>query len=71
MNYKTWLKGLLAAIIGGAANTVTAAFVDPQHFNLSHDGLIGLGKFAAAGAIISFFLYLKQSPIPNGTLPPK
>ncbi len=68
-NWRVWLKGLLAAVIGGAANTVTAAFVDPQHFNFSHDGLIALGKFAGAGAVIGFFLYLKQSPVPNHSTP--
>ncbi len=66
MHWRAWVKSLAAAVIGGAANSVTAAFVDPQHFNFSHDGLIGLGKFAGAGAVIAFFMFLKQSPLPSG-----
>ncbi len=66
MHWQAWLKSLVAAVIGGAANSVTAAFVDPEHFNFSGPGLVALGKFAGAGAVIAFFLYLKQSPLPNG-----
>ncbi len=66
MNWQTWVKSLVAAVIGGAANSVTATFVDPQHFNFSHDGLLALAKFAGAGAVIAFFMFLKQSPLPNG-----
>ena len=66
MTWQMWLKGLLAAIIGGAANSVTAAFIDPEHFNFSHDGLIALAKLAGAGALLALFMYLKQSPVPSG-----
>jgi hypothetical protein len=30
-----WIKGLIAAAIGGAANAVTMLIVDPQQFNFS------------------------------------
>lgn len=61
---RTWLKGLLAGVIGGAATSGLAAIADPAHFNLSGDGLVALGKMAAAGAIVALLMYLKQSPLP-------
>lgn len=60
-----WVKGLLAAAIGGAANTITVVIVDPVNFNL----VTGAGKVAtvaAVGAIMSAAAYLKKSPIPEG-----
>ena len=59
-----WVKGLLAAAIGGAANTITVVIVDPVNFNL----VTGAGKVAtvaAVGAIMSAAAYLKKSPIPE------
>lgn len=64
MNWKTWLKGLLSAAIGGAANVVTAIVVDPIAFNFQ-EGLGKLGAMAGMGAIIAVALYLKQSPLPE------
>ena len=58
-----WLKGLLSAIIGGAANSITVMVVDPVGFNLQ----AGLGKLlsvAAVSAIVAAAMYLKQSPLP-------
>lgn len=66
MNWKGWLKGLVAAVIGGAANAVTAVFVAPETFNFTGPGLLATLKMAGAGAFIAFWLYLKQSPLPNG-----
>jgi len=61
--WEIWAKGLLAALIGGAANAVTAVAVDPMHFGFN---LITL-KLAGAGAVVSALMYLKQSPVPpNG-----
>jgi len=60
-----WIKGLLAAAIGGAANTIAVVIVDPVNFNL----VTGAGKVAtvaAVGAIMSAAAYLKKSPIPEG-----
>jgi len=64
MNWKSWLKGLVAAVIGGAANAVTAVFVAPETFNFTGPGLLATLKMAGAGAFIAFWLYLKQSPLP-------
>lgn len=57
-----WFKGLVAAVIGGSANSVVAMVVDPVAFNL-HD-LPKLGKLAIGAAVISLAFYLKQSPVP-------
>ena len=65
MNWKLWLKGLLSAVIGGAASAVTVTVVDPENFNLD-TGMQKLGMVAAVNAIIAGCMYLKQSPLPNG-----
>ncbi len=62
--FEIWLKGLFAALIGGGANAVTVAIVDPEHFNV-HDGLASLAKLVAIGAFISVAGYLKTSPLPG------
>lgn len=62
----TWLKGLLSAIIGAAANSITLMIADPTTFNLS-TGLGKVGTVALTSAIVSAALYLKQSPLPGDT----
>ena len=64
-NWKTWLKGLISAIIGGAASSVTVMAIDPMQFNVN-EGLTKLGTVALVNTIIAAALYLKQSPLPNG-----
>jgi len=64
MDLKTWVKGLVGAVIGGAANSITVMVVDPVAFNLE-EGLSKLLTVAAMGAILSAAMYLKQSPIPG------
>jgi len=63
-----WFKGLVAAAIGGAANTLSAIYVVPEIFNFSTPGGVEkLWQMALAGAVIGVVLYLKQRPIwPNG-----
>lgn len=63
MTWQNWLKGLLSAVIGGAANAVTVMIVSPQDFNLS-DGAGKLGTVTLVSAIVAGAMYLKQSPIP-------
>jgi len=62
----TWLKGLLAAVIGAVANSATLTIVDPQTFNIT-DGqaLKRLGAVAATSGLLSLAMYLKQSPLPD------
>ena len=64
MNWKTWLKGLASAAIGGAANSITVMAIDPKQFNLT-DGLVKLGTVAAISAVVSIAMYLKSSPLPG------
>lgn len=66
MDWKMWLKGLVSAIISGAANAITVAIVEPTAFNLQ-EGLPKLGTVALVSAIVGASLYLKQSPLPNGS----
>ena len=54
---KTWLKGLLAAALGGGLMVI----VDPESIldNPRHSA-----KLAAGGAVIAVIGYLKKSPFP-------
>lgn len=61
---KIWVEGLIAALIGGAANAVTVIVVDPLNFNLG-EGLPKLLQVVAVGAIVAAAAFLKQSPIPT------
>lgn len=63
-NIGVWLKGLIAAVIGGAANALTMVIVDPLNFNLN-EGVGNLLTVAATSAIVAAAMYLKQSPLPN------
>ena len=65
MNWKLWLKGLISAVIGGAANAITLVIVDPLNYNLQ-EGFQKLATVAIVSAIVAAAMYLKQSPIPNG-----
>lgn len=58
-----WIKGLIAAFIGGGATIVSSMVIAPDTFNI-HD-LKKLGQLAVASGIINACMYLKQSPIPN------
>ena len=62
--WKVWLKGLMSTVIGGAANAVTAAVVDPASFNFG-EGLTKLGTMAGVGALFAGAMYLKKSPLPD------
>jgi hypothetical protein len=67
LNWRPWLKGLLSAIIGAVANTITVMIVDPVSFNLETES----GKVlsvAIVSAIVAAAMYLKASPLPgNGS----
>jgi len=64
MRWEKWLKGLISAVIGGAANSITVMIVDPLTFNLQ-EGTGKLGTVALVSAILAAAMYLKQSPLPN------
>lgn len=63
MKFKQWIHSLIAAVIGGVANSITAMFVAPETFNLQD--LSKLGKLAGGSAIISLMFFLKKSPLPE------
>ncbi len=63
-NWKNWLRGLISAVIGGAANSITVMIVDPQSFNME-DGLGKVGSVALISAVIAAAMYLKKSPLPE------
>ena len=64
MDWNRWLKGLISAVIGGAANSITVMVVDPIAFNLQ-EGAGKLGMVALVSAIVAAAMYLKQSPLPT------
>lgn len=67
-----WLKGILAAAIGGGAGGVLTGFaavgIDPQHFNL-RAGIGATLRIGAAAALINAVIgvaaYLQKSPLPE------
>lgn len=65
-----WLKGLVAAIIGGVAGSVALLIVDPLTYNIQA-GWPKLLQVMLVMAIVSAGMYLKQSPLPNGGAIPK
>jgi hypothetical protein len=60
----TWLKGLLSAVIGGMANSITVMIVEPINFNLD-EGLSKVLTIALVSGLVSAAMYLKQSPMPD------
>jgi hypothetical protein len=64
MNNVVLVKGLIAAVIGGVANSVTLMIADPLNFNLG-EGINKLLTVAATSAIIAAAAYLAKSPIPE------
>jgi hypothetical protein len=70
LDFWGWIYGLLSAVIGGGASSVTAAIaasiIKPQDFALAGAASIKLMlSVFAINALISLFLYLKQSPLPK------
>ena len=64
MNWRLWVRGLIAAVINSAAGAGTMALVEPEHFNI-HEGLPKLGTLMVALAISGALLYLKEHPLPE------
>lgn len=64
---RTWLKSLLACVLGGAANAALLTVVDPNL--VKPEDLIHIVKAFGAGAVISVLAYLKQSPLPPSPPP--
>ncbi len=69
-NWKVWLKGLIAAVVGGASNAGLALGVAPETFNLGH-GFKKLLGMMAGGAFIALLHYLQTSHVPRDTWTPE
>jgi hypothetical protein len=63
-SWRTWLHSLIAAAIGGAASSLSAAIVAPSIFNFTHHGMVKMGQLALFGAAPPVLALLKQSPLP-------
>lgn len=72
---RSWLRGLIAAFIGGGASAVSGGialgFDDGKDFNIQQPGhlLRIMGSMFVVSGVISAVAYLKQSPIPPDPLP--
>jgi hypothetical protein len=61
-----WLKGLAAAVISSAANSISVLVADPRNFGPNDaGGLKRLAIVALVSAIVGAAMYLKQSPVPK------
>lgn len=60
---KKWFKGLIAAFVSGAVNTLTNIAIDPVAFNLHEQWKKTLFAAIVAGGM-GAALYLKQAPVP-------
>lgn len=72
VSLEAWLRGLLAAVIGGGASGVTASIgasvIAPAQFNLTgglHATLQLMGLCFVLNGLLSMCFFLKQSPIPK------
>lgn len=64
MNWKLWGRGLLAAFVSGAANSLAVWTIDSKDFNFEA-GLLNMGKLVLVSGLIGAGLYLKTHPLPN------
>lgn len=64
LDWRNWLRGLVGAMIGGAASSITVIVVAPETFNFD-DGFKKLCQVATISAIYHAALFLKTNPIPN------
>lgn len=69
-DWGNWLYGLFTAVITGGANAVVGGvslnLVDPSHFNAQNQDFYKIvATLFLANATMSFFLFLKQTPLPS------
>jgi type IV secretory pathway TrbL component len=60
-DWKVWVKGIAAAVIGGAASALAAALGAPGLLS----GTRSLLRMSVVGAALSAAAYLKKSPLPT------
>lgn len=56
-----WFNGLVAAAVGGGANAAVGAF----SIKMDDDFYLVVCRMFLTGAGLSFFMYLKQNPVPK------
>lgn len=61
--YAPWIKGLVAAVISGAASAIVLVIVDPVTFPLSD--LSRVGTAAVVSGVVAGAAYLQKSPFPQ------
>ena len=64
MDWNTWLRGLISALITGFTTAITTVVVAPETFNATPEGIQKTLIVAGVSAILSVANYLKQSPLP-------
>ena len=69
VGWQNWIRGLISAIIGGAANSITVMIVEPASFNFE-EGFGKLAMVALVSAIVAAAMFLKQSPLPAKEVKP-
>ena len=67
LNFGAWVYGLFSALIGAFSTAAIGALTMPGVFNFSHNGLINFAKICGAPALVAFFSYLQQHPVPTVT----
>lgn len=66
--WRPWLKGLLSAAIGAFATGATLCILDPLDYNLLDPvAAKRLLMVCIVNAVLAIAMYLKQSPLPNGS----
>jgi len=64
LDWFEWVKGVATALVGGGSSAVLTV-VAGQISGAANFTLRQMGTLFVSGAIISLFMYLKQSPIPK------
>lgn len=69
LKWETWLHGLIGGSIGGAANAGSAwlglVVAKSSGLDVPTLNLKSLGVICGTSALLSAFLYLRQSPLPE------
>lgn len=60
MNQKKLGEGLLWAVLTGAGLALAISVMDPEHINLTTQGLIDGAKIAIAGGAGAFVAYMRD-----------
>ena len=71
LDWGTWIYGAMYAFVSAGSGSIlagfTAAYVDPEHFNISNPKRILelLGGMFLFAAVPAFFGFLRQNPLPK------